>query len=451
MEKIDISNEIPTLMDKKISYFERIKARKFVFIWIILWLIFILSILGYYLLRYSIWDSEAIITESTLKEYKLEQTQTVKDILNVLSNKNLDIISLRREINKYENTINKATSVLELDTIYSNYLDTLLNNTEDLEEKSRIYIIKGITKAAIWNKLYYSNTRKYSLALISNYNQSIDYLDSSIKLKDYFLPHQYKWFILLDLWANNEWAIKELKRAIELNPNDYLSYYYIWNAYTEMKKYDIAISYYLSGLSINDKHDLSVTNLWIAYVKNWDFKKKNDLFESYKSKCTDYCNSIYYNQYNNIENYAPLSITDSEKIELLTKAIESSRLKWEINRDAYRARWLLYYYNSQNLRAMNDFTISLNDPNDPKTGNNVFNQNTAEEDSLYLLGKIYFDRKDYETAKMYLIKWKSIMPSESRFQELINTILNLQDEGRSMLKKYNNTKDTDETSEILAS
>lgn len=43
------------------------------------------------------------------------------------------------------------------------------------------------------------------------------------------------------------------------------------------------------------------------------------------------------------------------------------------------------------------------------------------------------------------------MPSESRFQELINTILNLQDEGRSMLKKYNNTKDTDETSEILAS
>ncbi len=450
MEKIDISNEITTLANKKIGYFEKIKARKFLFIWTILWLICILSILGYYLFRYSIWDSEAMISESTLKETKQEQTQSIRDILNVLSNKNLDIISLRREINKFEKTINKATSVLELDTIYSNYLDMILANTEDLEEKSRIYTIKWIAKIAVWSKLYYSNTRKYTLALMSNYNQAIEYLDNSIKLKDYFLPHQYKWFILLDEWVNNEWAIKELKRAIELNPNDYLSYYYLWNAYEEMKKYDIAISYYLSGISINDKHDLSIVNLWNAYIENWDFKKKNDLFESYNSKCLDYCNILYLNQYNDTKNYVQLSITDNQKFELLNKAIESSRLKWEINRDAYRSRWRLYYINNQNLQAIDDLILSLNDPNDPKTGNNVFNQNTQEANSFYLLGRIYFDRGLYEMAKKYLIKWKAIMPSESSFQDLINQILDIEDKSIPMLKT-NNTKDENETSEILVS
>lgn len=294
-------------------------------------------------------------------------------------------------------------------------IESNISKENDPTKKSDYLVEKGSLEYEIWNDFYYWNPEKYWLVVYYYYMRAINSFDESIVLSDNALAHRNKWIVILDLGsplANT--AIQELKVSIELDPTDSRSFYKLWNAQGGIKEYNLAIASYLSGLSIEPDNELLKNNLWLAYLKLWQkdewLRVLNDLILT----CKNYCNIANYNYADELlkqdwrKNYQLIW-------GLFGIAIEKAKLKNETYRDAYRQKWKILYeewkisyqtsiqdYNAKLFEANKQFIISLNDPNDKKTGVNIFNQNNDEEGTYYYIVKIYKELWAMNLAEKYL-------------------------------------------------
>lgn len=66
-------------------------------------------------------------------------------------------------------------------------------------------------------------------------------------------------------------AITDLKKVIELKPDDFTAYRNLAIAYTDNKEYDLAIGEYTRGIEMNPKYE-------VAYKERADlYEKKGDM------------------------------------------------------------------------------------------------------------------------------------------------------------------------------
>ncbi|HQE95067.1 MAG TPA: tetratricopeptide repeat protein [Candidatus Marinimicrobia bacterium] len=78
---------------------------------------------------------------------------------------------------------------------------------------------------------------------------------------------------------NNEGALEKYKQALELDPNEFLAYYFSGLAYYDMKNYDEAIKAINKGLEINPEHAKSYLLLGQIYEKT---NKKAEALKAYE-------------------------------------------------------------------------------------------------------------------------------------------------------------------------
>lgn len=296
-------------------------------------------------------------------------------------------------------------------------IEKSLKDAKDSAGRSKLFLDKGITEYAIGNHLYYSDAKKYRLAVIYYWLLATESFDQSNEFNNNALAHRYKWVAIMDIGSPTKLAIEELNKAIDLDNQDAISYYKLGNAYRQTEQYNLAIENYLKGLRRDNKNELMRLNLWIAYFDNGEREKWYQTYKDLLQICNDFCHVVNFDMAIQTE----VDGKHNDTMVFLDRAIEFAKLKMVVYRNAYRKKGqALYLFN--NTGALENLKMSLNDPNDPAHYDNNFNQNDHERDTYYYIGKAYIALKDYNNADMYLDKANTLFPGDEGLMRLRDSI-----------------------------
>lgn len=320
------------------------------------------------------------------------------------------------------------------------------NNEQDRIKKSQNLLELGKMMYEFWNTLYYSKEReRYGLAILYYYSRAITTLDSAIAANPRSSEsYRYRGVVLADIWILPKKTISDLKQAIALNPHDTIAYYKLWNSYRNNEQYTLAVEIYLSGLTQNPKHELMRNNLGITYFDLWDRSNWYATFYALAKDCKEFCNIANYTIANNLaqEDGMKGREIDLDEVKVILThldiAIEKSRLKWTMYRDAYSRKGEILSWVWRDAEAIKCLTLSLNDPNDYEPYNNSFNQNTSEDYTYYLLWRIYKRSGNKELAEKYVKEWLLKYPEYQNLKELWEELID-----------YNAAEDEDISARVI--
>lgn len=297
-------------------------------------------------------------------------------------------------------------------------LEIKINKEKNINVKSELLIEKWKLEYRIWSDLYYQYPEEYWIVVYYYFMRAIKSFDESIWNMDNALAHRHKWVVILDLGSSlTNVAIRELERSIEMDTGDIMSFYKLWNANRSLRKYDAAISAYSSWLLIDPNHELTLTNLGVAYFDKWNRTQWYEIYASLLKKCTVYCNVANYNLANELLN-EPGEKDFVKILSLYDKAIEYAQQKGEVYRNAHSQKWKIYLNQKQLPEALEQFLLSLNDPHDRKTDDNIFNQNSEDGLAYYNIVKIYISQWKNDLAQKYLNIWLTRYPKNKELLSL---------------------------------
>ncbi len=314
-------------------------------------------------------------------------------------------------INFYSNILNNSNYADEftwnndIDTEDKELISSLIEKLKSASDKkilSKLYIQKWDIEYGIWNKLYFLNSQKYYLPILYYYSRAIQSYDMSINSFDTADAHRKKGIVMLDVWTVKPKLIyKEFNKAIELNPDDDISYYKLWNMHADSNDFSWAIQLYLSGMKINPNNEGILSNLPISYNELGQWIEAIRVARLFTQKCIEYCNVANYRLGTLLIDHDK-TVLVQDVLDAFTHAIEYSSKKGQIYRNAYRQRWKIYFKIDYLDKALDDLIISLN-PSSPSyvKDMNTFVLNSDEEESYYLIIKAYLGKWDFDKAKNY--------------------------------------------------
>ena len=78
--------------------------------------------------------------------------------------------------------------------------------------------------------------------------------------------------------GSEEKALKFLKRALEMKPEDPKIYFNLGTIYFKRNEYEISISYYLQGINYDSKNAFAYSNLAGCYEEILDYRNAVDCY-----------------------------------------------------------------------------------------------------------------------------------------------------------------------------
>lgn len=224
------------------------------------------------------------------------------------------------------------------------------------------------------------------------YDKAIEIFKKAVELN----PNEYlnwQWlgrsYYERDSYGDEENALNSLLKAVELNPNDDSNWYWLGISYGMNSQYDKEKESFLKATELNPNNADNWYKLGILYFNDKQYDKAIESF----SKAVE-LNPNDDNNWDRLANSYQMNGQYDKAIETLLKAIEidpNSRYYW-FNLG------ILYYYNKQYQEAMNSLSkaVELNSDNDI---------------NWYWLGSSYLNLKDYDNAVYSFDKSIKINPN----------------------------------------
>lgn len=400
--------------------------------------------------KYSISDSRAIDIEEFAKQERLQNLKPQNDsetsyyelILDfmengIVSESNRKILNKRLE--KYGITEARAK---ELEYFAKQeYLESKKVKFESEEEKEYYdFIVDLMENGAISEnsrkildkrkiKFGISETRAKELEEFAKQNNSASSNDLLEEGKTYYNDEEY------------DKAIEIFKKAIELNPNEYLNWQWLGRSYYERYDEENALNSLLKAVELNPNDDSNWYWLGISYGMNSQYDKEKESFlkatelnpnnaDNWYKLGISYFNDKQYDKA--IESFSKaveLNPNDDNNWDRLIlsyrfngqydKAIESSLKAIEINPNSrYYWHWLgiSYYDNEQYKEAIDSLSKALELLNiEEEEDKEDFWDTDSSADYRYCLGRSYYSNGQYDKAIEYLLKSVELTPEDDKY------------------------------------
>lgn len=202
------------------------------------------------------------------------------------------------------------------DKIVSLYKEIL---KEDYKNPEHLLEVAKLLYQA-WDYYYDLDSKKYYLAILTQYMNAYTLLDEAIKIdpnnSEYYY---YQWRLKMDIGDSFEDSQKKLEKAIELKKDDFNYYYRLWNALMHQNKYSKAKENFLKWIELNSDYEKLHLNLWNMYFKLWEKEKWYLSYEAWLKVCKEMCADFYYNIGNELLNekkYIEAKISYEKSLEI---------------------------------------------------------------------------------------------------------------------------------------
>lgn len=155
-----------------------------------------------------------------------------------------------------------------------------------------------------WEEYYEIDRVKYNYAIIFHNISAYLILDQALIHQPENPEIYYKqWVIILDIvakWKYNENAQKKLKKAVELDNDNFLYHYKLWNAYMDWWKNIEARRSFLKWIELNNNFEKLYLNLSVVNYDLWEKEEwhKNNI--KWLEICTNMCHAFYLNMWNEL-------------------------------------------------------------------------------------------------------------------------------------------------------
>lgn len=310
----------------------------------------------YYLINRGLLYKKIDREDEAVKDYE----ETIKiDPKNPHAYNNIGVIyKYRGEFEKAIQYFIKAIEVMD-DDVYVQFYNNIGKSYKNIKEFDNAikYYDEGICKLENEPSLYYNKAK--TLMAMRKYEEAIEVYIEGAKLNDAdkedFYDEIGDAYKALQEYDN---AIIWYEKVIKLNPNHSFEYRQIGNAYERRNHYDTAIAYYLKQIKINDNNPLN----YICLAGAYKYKKQ-------KIKAR-----IYYKK--------ALKLYMDRNRDSSFDVCEIGRCYMELNKH----KEAVFYLNKAIEKPCNNCDFD------------------GCYEAYYILGEMYENEKDYETAYKYYKK-----------------------------------------------
>lgn len=202
-------------------------------------------------------------------------------------------------------------------SLYKEIIKEKYKNPEHLLEVAKLLY-------EAWDYYYDLDSKKYYMAILTQYMNAYVLLDDAIKLDpNNSQYYYYQWRLIMDIGDSFEKSQKKLEKAIELKKDDFNYYYRLWNALMHQNKYKEAKEKFLKWIELNSNYEKLHLNLWNMYFKLWEREKWYSSYDNWLKVCSEMCDWFY----NNIGNELYVDKKYNEAMKSYEKALETTNDK----------------------------------------------------------------------------------------------------------------------------
>lgn len=239
------------------------------------------------------------------------------------------------------------------------------------------------------------------------YDKAIEIFKKAVELN----PNEYlnwQWlgrsYYERDSYGDEENALNSLLKAVELNPNDDSNWYWLGISYGMNSQYDKEKESFLKATELNPNNADNWYKLGILYFNDKQYDKAIESF----SKAVE-LNPNDDNNWDRLANSYQMNGQYDKAIETLLKAIEidpNSRYYW-FNLG------ILYYYNERYREAIDSLSKALELLNiEEEEDKEDFWDTDSSADYRYWLGRSYYMNEQCQEAINYLSKAVELNPDD---------------------------------------